>query len=157
MLERPLDESYILTFLQEHKMAILSTVNESNFPDAAPIYYTVRYDFEMSFVTPEKTTKGQNIARQNHVVLTVTDEKKGETVQIRGIATASTEGLKEMYEHLGKRMNYSTSFIESLPALKHKDKVMEVVTVVPYEVRIRVYGVGIFSEKTLTFPAKSES
>lgn len=154
MLERPLDESYILTFLQEHTMAILSTVNENNFPDAAPIYYSIRYNFELSFVTPENTVKRNNMARQSHVVLTVTDEKKCETIQIRGIATIRTEGLEEMYELLGKKMNYSTSFIESLPALKHKDKVMEVVTVVPYEIRIRVYGVGVFSEKILTFPSK---
>jgi len=150
MLERPLDQSYILTFLQENKMAILSTVNEKGYPDAAPIYYVVKYNFQMSFVTALETAKSKNIVKNNNVVLTVTNEEKGETVFIRGIATVSTEGLEKMYEKLAKRMNYSTGFIESLPAFKHKNKVMHVVTVVPSEIRMRVYGVGYFSEKLLT-------
>ena len=153
MLERPLDESYILTFLQSHKLALLSTVNEKNLPDAAPIYYVIRYDFQMRFVTPSNTVKRNNMMHQDHIVLTVTDEATGETVQVRGVAKLSTEGLNEMYEQLGKKMNYSSSFIESLPALKYKDTSMEVVTVVPYEIRMRVYGVNIFSEKILTFSA----
>lgn len=131
-------------------MAILSTVNEDGYPDAAPIYYLVRYDFQLSFVTAQETAKSKNMLINNHVVLTVTNEEKGETVFIRGVASVSTNGLEKMYEKLAKRMNYSTGFIESLPAFKHKNKIMHVVTVVPSEIRMRVYGVGYFNEKLLT-------
>ncbi len=80
----------------------------------------------------------------------MTDGAKGESVQIRGVAHIQEDGLEEMYEKLGKKMNYSSSFTESLPALKHEDNPMVFVTVVPYEIRIRLYGFGSFAEKLIT-------
>lgn len=144
------DREQIFTFLNQHNLGVLSTVNSKGTPDAAPVYYVIEGE-EFLFVCPEKTQKSINIDFQDEVVLTITDETKSETVQVRGKASKEKESLPKTLLSLSGRLNAGLEFITDLPLLHHKDQEKIVVRIHPQSMRLRRYRDDGMEEKTLSF------
>lgn len=147
----PFDENYIQDFLERNKIAILSTVNERGLPDAAPIFYVNDKHFHLFFATPVHTKKYNNLLHQNQVVLTITDELKTETLQIRGKAQMKRSYLPEMLKQLAQKLDSEDEFLTTLPILKHKGQEKVVIEVKPMMLRMRRYNQEKMEEKELIF------
>lgn len=146
---QPLNKQYILSFLKNKRLATLSTVNKEGLPNAAPIYFIVDDKFNFFFVTPIKTQKNINLEFQNNAVLTITDEEKKETVQVRGKAFRKDELLIETLAKLADKLNHKLEFTISLPLLKHKNQSKTVIKIEPEEIRMRRYSEKKLEEKII--------
>lgn len=144
-----IDKKDILTFLKRHTTAVFSTVNKEGRPDAAPLYFVVNDDFDLFFITSDKTQKYLNISFQNETVLTVTDEQTLETVQIRGKAQENQKLLSEIVTLLAEKLTDKLDFPIIFPMLKHEGQRV-VIQVKPYEIRWRKYTDDGLSEKKIT-------
>ena len=83
-------------FLQNHEIGVLSSIDRTGIVSGAAVYYTVHNDLPY-FMTKIGTQKAYNILGNQHVALTVFDEKKLQTVQLQGIVEAeSDKKLKRM-------------------------------------------------------------
>lgn len=135
-----IEDHDIRLFLEKHFLATLSTVDEEGRAHAAPVYYLAKRTGEVLFVTPSKTRKSLNLEHHNEVVLTVTDEAKFETVQIRGRAHKDEKRLARTLGELAHRVNLDPdSPVMSLPLHKYTDQSKTVVVVKPTEIRFRKF------------------
>ncbi len=105
-MEKPekLDRDYILNFLENHGMAVLSSVNKMGWPDATPIYFIIKDNFDIFFITSTQTQKYINLNLQKHIMLTVVDEETKETAQITGVVDEEKELLNEIFSLLEERL-----------------------------------------------------
>jgi nitroimidazol reductase NimA-like FMN-containing flavoprotein (pyridoxamine 5'-phosphate oxidase superfamily) len=71
-------------FLEEHKVAVLSTVSEKGEAWGAAIYYAVAQNFTFYFFTHVGSKKYQNLKEHPQVALTVADDFQQTTVQASG-------------------------------------------------------------------------
>lgn len=74
----------ILTFLQTHAVAVLSTVGHDNSPYAATIYIVADNDLNFYFLTKSDTKKTQNINHNNKAAITMMDTALPITLQTTG-------------------------------------------------------------------------
>jgi uncharacterized pyridoxamine 5'-phosphate oxidase family protein len=146
-MDTPIDEAYVLNYLHKNMLGVLSTVSSDGMPHAAPIYFVTSYTFEIFFITPRGTQKSMNIDHKNDVLLTVIDESKTETVQIRGSAVEAPGLLDSTLRQLAEKLHYGATFLDELPVLKYKDQEKIVMKVIPSEVRMRRYTEYAFVEK----------
>lgn len=73
-------------FLQNHTLAVLSTVSEEGAPWGAAIYYIVgEHDLAVYFLTHASTRKYRNLADNSRAAITVVDNYGQATVQMEGI------------------------------------------------------------------------
>ena len=84
-----------LVFLNKHEIGVLSTIERTGSLSGAAVYYVVRDGYPY-FMTKEITQKARNILGNEHVALTVFDEKSLETVQLAGTAEIVTDDAKRM-------------------------------------------------------------
>ncbi len=82
------------TFLKNHKVGVLATVDPNGEPHAAAIYYFVDAGFTISFITKTHTKKADNLLHNNHAVLVVYEPTSQTTVQITGTVDTVTELLE---------------------------------------------------------------
>ncbi len=148
-MNQEINKAYIKNFLKNNRLAILSTVDEKGLPHAAPIYYISDEALNFFFVTPIETQKSINIDFQNEVVLTITDEQKKETVEVKGKSKKDKTLLGGIIEKLAKKLNENSKFNTNLPLLSHKNQERTVVIINPYEIRMRKYYEDRLEEKTL--------
>lgn len=127
------------TFLSQNRLAVISTVNSKNTPDAAPIYYLVDEDFNFYFITPVKTQKHRNITKNHNIVLTITNEEASETVEVKGLATESQTPLPEVLQKLAVKLNQDLQFFTTLPLLRYKDQKKVVIKIKPKSIHYRKY------------------
>lgn len=73
-----------LVFLKHNPHGVLATVSEDGRPWGSSIYFATDEDLNLFFMTKVKTFKYQNISKNHHVSLTVTDGDAQTTVQIAG-------------------------------------------------------------------------
>jgi len=97
-----------LTFLREHDIGVLSTVERTGALSSSVVYYTIT-DEHLYFMTKENTHKAENIIGNQHVSFIVYDATKLKTVQIQGIVEqVIDENLKiEVLTALMKPRTYS--------------------------------------------------
>ncbi len=148
-MQKPIDDTYISSFLKNHNFAILSTVNKDGLPDAAPIYFLSRDNFDIFFVTPSKTQKNTNMDFNNDVVLTITNEATLETVSIRGKASQQEDQLDAVLKGLAEKLNSTFNFVTTLPILKHEDNPKITIKVKPYKIMMRKYADDGLEEKII--------
>lgn len=143
----------IYAFLSGQKLAILSTVSQAGLPDAVPIYFLVAENFEITLLSSDNSQKNRNIAHQNRVALTCTDEQTKEMVQIQGVATVqqSPALVTRLLSRLAAKLNADEDFETVLPLLKHSAQETVVVVIRPVAVRMRRYHTRGMDETTLTF------
>jgi hypothetical protein len=63
--------SEALSFLKDHKIAVLATAKPDGTPHAATVYYVVDDEFNIYFVTDSRSEKGQNISNNNKVGIAI--------------------------------------------------------------------------------------
>lgn len=141
----------VQTFLEENKLAILSTVDQEGRPHAAPIYYVLGENFEVFFITPLETQKNINLDHQNEVVLTITNEKNWQTLQLRGQAERRDDITAEILNKLTSRLNMDMEFITSLPLMKHKSQFKTAIRIKPAYIRLRSYEDDGLKEAVIEF------
>lgn len=73
-----------LTFLQQHKLAVLSTQSAEGELDGAAIYYVSKDDQTLYFLTHRESRKFKNITANSAAALTIFDEKLQQTIQAKG-------------------------------------------------------------------------
>lgn len=84
----------VYKFLQEHAVAVLSTVSLDNIPSAAPIYFVPDEELNLYFMTKSDTVKAQNIENSDNdsaVAITVVDPEFPLTVQARGTISENND------------------------------------------------------------------
>ena len=64
-----------LTFLQQHKLAVLSTQSTEGGLDGAAIYYVGKDNKILYFLTHKESHKFKNIIAHDTAALTIVDEK----------------------------------------------------------------------------------
>lgn len=150
-MKEAITEQDIWSFLDKHKLAILSTVNESNLPDAAPIYFVMGEKHDFFFITAKETQKYTDMLKQKEVVLTIVNEDTQETVQVRGIVSEQGDMVQTILQQLAEKLNYGLNFTTTLPALKYTTQEKTIMRIIPYRIRMRKYSEKGIEEKTLTF------
>lgn len=144
-------KKHIYEFLAQEKVAVLSTVRENGFPDAALIYYYLDAHRNIVFLSRSSSRKMLNLDHQDHIVLTVPRVATKEVVQIRGVAEVMASGAPEVAEnllHLTNMLEHDGEEHAVIPLLKHPEGQVIVVTIRPIELRWRRYSaVGLEEEK----------
>lgn len=84
----------IYEFLRHHPIGVLATVDPNGDPHGATIYFSIDKRFNITFLTRSRTKKYDNLIRNNHLMLVVSDAKSQTIAQVIGKAIA----LKEGYE-----------------------------------------------------------
>ncbi len=147
--DQPITKEYISQFLQENHLGVLSTVNSSGLPDAAPIYFITHAGYQLIFITPLGSRKHINIIDKNDVLVTIVNTNRTETVQVRGKAVETKELVVDTLGKLARALNYGADFLTNLPLLKYEKQEKTAFKIVPSEVRIRRYTEHAFIEKIL--------
>lgn len=109
-------------FLRTHDLAVLSTINDDDEIDAAAIYYKIDRDNRIYFMTKSSTAKAHNLFAHSYVALTIFDEKKMSTAQIKGICDIvdDPEVKNYIYSEISKPRQYGGVQM-SVPVTKIKD------------------------------------
>src|SRR5690242_6657904 len=81
----------IFNFLRANPIGVLSTVDSTGGPHGVVIYYIIRDDFSIDFLTRERTRKYDNLRHNNHAMLTVFEPRTQTTAQIVGTASEITD------------------------------------------------------------------
>lgn len=127
-------------FLRSHDVAVLSTINEDDEIDAATIYYIVDRDNRIYFITKSSTAKAHNLYVHGYVALTIFDEEKMSTAQIKGICDFedSPEIKNYVYSQITKPRQYGGVQM-SVPVTKIKEGSYEVFCITMTECKYRDY------------------
>lgn len=131
----------ILNFLNEHMAGVLSTVDPDSNPHAAVVYFSVKPDFTVTFLTKRRTKKSDNLRHNNHVMLAVFDEVLQTSVQIKGVASEITDTDKahEVFRSM-LRASLRTSENGVPPISKLSAGEYVAYTIKPVEVAMSVYS-----------------
>lgn len=76
----------IYDFLHANPIGVLSTVSPDGEPHGVVVYFAVNEQFSLSFLTRSETRKFDNLAHNNHVMLTVCEPQSQAVVQVTGRA-----------------------------------------------------------------------
>jgi len=94
----------IRKFIDEHKLAVVSTVNKDSKPESAVVGFSVTSDFKLIFGTFSSSRKYSNL-QSNSEVSFVIGWDQGKTVQLEGTASEISEPKKideAIVNHLSK-------------------------------------------------------
>ncbi len=150
-MQQKLDDHYLKQFLNQKKLAVLSTVGTDGKPYAAPIYFVMNDDFTFLFITPEGTQKFKNIEHNPNVVLTVTDESTWETVRIAGSARFDASLVSEVVNKLAEKLDDGQTVAKKLPVLQHGHSNKVAVVISPSTVGMRRYSSEVLEEHNIDF------
>lgn len=98
-LEEPLFSQVALNFLRNKDLAVLATVDRSNKPHAATIYYTADQYGVIRFLTKSGTQKARDIVNHHTVAFTVYDEAKLQTIQLQAYAEIESDETMRQYTY----------------------------------------------------------
>lgn len=76
----------IMSYIDTHPAAVVSTINDDGSPEAAAVYVFSVSHHSVCFVTRNLTQKYQNVFQRPEVALTIFDERDISTLQARGTA-----------------------------------------------------------------------
>jgi uncharacterized pyridoxamine 5'-phosphate oxidase family protein len=85
-------------FLDQHKLAVLSTVNEKNLPEAALVGFAVTKDLQLIFDTVATSRKYKNLLKNPTIAFVIGWENET-TIQYEGVAKvlSKDDALLETY------------------------------------------------------------
>lgn len=81
----------IYNFLQKNRIGVLATVDPNGDPHGATIYFAIDKHFNISFLTKSRTKKYDNLKRNNHIMLVVSDAATQTIAQVIGKAIQLNE------------------------------------------------------------------
>ena len=95
-------------FLQEHSLAVLSTVDRTGNVHGAAIYYLVDQNNLIYILTKSDTGKGRNVYAHSRVAMTIYEPDSLQTLQIQGTAEVETDQkVKDsVFAHMVKPRTY---------------------------------------------------
>lgn len=127
-------------FLRSHDVAVLSTINQDEEIDAATIYYLIDRDNRIYFITKSSTAKAHNLYMHTYVALTIFDEAKMSTAQIKGICDFedSPEIKNYVYSQITRPRQHGGVQM-SVPVTKIKEGSYEVFCITMTECKFRDY------------------
>ena len=73
-------------FIDEHRRAVIATVDRDGQPYTSNIYYALSKNNQIFFVTKEQTTKAKNLLENDRAALTISDNEKPIAVNLTGTA-----------------------------------------------------------------------
>lgn len=128
-------------FLQDHPAGVLSTVDPNGYPHASVIYYAADEHLAITFLTKIGTRKSDNLAHNNHAMLTVFDEGLQMVVQVTGLVSEVTDNseLSVMFRNM-LRASLHTGRNAIPPAIKLPGYKFVGYHLEPVQVRINAYG-----------------
>jgi len=97
-----------LKFLQEHELAVLSTVDRTGNVHGAVIYYYVDKPGFIYILTKSETGKGRNVYAHGQVAMTLHEAGTLQTLQVQGLAEIETDQTKkeEVFAAIVKQRTY---------------------------------------------------
>jgi uncharacterized protein YhbP (UPF0306 family) len=131
----------IYNFLQANSIGVLSTVSPNSEPHGSVIYYSIDEHFIVHFLTKAKTRKFDNLAHNNHIMLTVFEPHSQTTAQVIGRAVEVTDSSKVngiAGSVLGASLKTTTSGL--LPITKLDAGTYSAFKVEPVQIRMAVYA-----------------
>jgi len=108
-------------FLQEHNIAVLSTIDRDGSVSGAAVYYAL-YNNYIYLLTKSETKKARNILGNKRVSFTITDEEMLRTLQLTADADIETDQLVKDYifEQLSKPRSFNSK-IQSPPVVQLRE------------------------------------
>lgn len=109
----------ITELLNRHHIGILATASSDGTPHAATIYFFADDDFNIFFITKDKTTKQQNLAQNPKAALAIFEASTQTTLQISGTVTKiqDLEQHHEIYRRVAG-ITLQTTYKETPPFSK---------------------------------------
>jgi len=92
-------KEFILDFIKQHRLAIISTVSKENKPEAALIGIGVSNDLEIVFDTVKTSRKYHNLLQNTSVALVIGWDNET-TLQYEGVAAELTGEGAEYYKEI---------------------------------------------------------
>jgi pyridoxine/pyridoxamine 5'-phosphate oxidase len=86
------------SFLNQQMLCVVSTIGSEGWPNAATVAFSETPELELIISTNESTRKAKNIAVDNRIAVTITDETTRRTVQVEGYAHRLTLEEFSQYE-----------------------------------------------------------
>lgn len=131
----------IFSFLQDHPIGVLSTVDPNNDPHGVVVYYMIANDFTVHILTKRGTRKYDNLMHNDHVCLTVFEPRTQTTVHIEGIA-AERGGSNPINQVAGAIFGAAlrTSESDLPPIVKLQAGAFTTFKIKPVQARMAVYS-----------------
>lgn len=131
----------MFNFLQQNPTGVLSSVTPDGEPHGVVVYYMVRPDLSISFLTKVGTRKYDNLVHDDRVHLTVFEPKTQAVVQVAGHAS-EVKNSTEMNAIAGaiQRATLRTSVAGIPPIAKLRAGVYAAFTIAPSQIRMAVYA-----------------
>lgn len=127
-----------LKFMQQNKIAVVSTIGENNEPQAATVICLVDDSFNIYFATMTVSRKFKNIEKNGDVGIVIgTDPDLPLCVQAQGKTEIIKDMKDVMIQYFSKRINLMEGFPtpEWMPLIKMKGTDFVVVKIKPYWLR----------------------
>jgi uncharacterized protein YhbP (UPF0306 family) len=144
----------ILGFLRKNKYCTVATVTPEGFPDAAFVYYIVRDNFELIFITQKNTDKYKNLQVSDNVTVTVVDPASRMVAKIKGHASLAAgpetaiAAVKDFVEKMNEKEIYH---FKVLPLLERHNGPLALVRISPASIRMTEYGEEKMAEEMIIF------
>ncbi len=132
----------LLSFLQNHSVAVMASLNADRVPEVVAIYFYVDTDFALYFVTKLKTRKIKNIMRNSSVTLLIYDVSDMTSSEIRGKAeivndTVDFAQIIEKFENVFK-LQKTLNGLPPISQIEAGDYVA--CKVIPHHIYFRRFG-----------------
>jgi general stress protein 26 len=85
-MEQQKTKNEVLSFLNDHAVAVLATISNSQAPIASAMYFTVDDNFNFFFLTKSTTRKSIHMQENGKVAIVVVAHNSPISVQVEGIA-----------------------------------------------------------------------
>lgn len=103
----------VYDFLNQQMLCVVSTIGGDGWPNAAAVAFSETSELELIISTNRSTHKAKNIATDERIAVTVTDETTRRTVQLEGRARQlSLEEFSQYEPHHYEKLPFSRKFKE---------------------------------------------
>lgn len=144
----------ILDFLLKNKYCTVATVTPEGLPDAAFVYYVVRNNFDLFFITQKNTDKYKNLQFNDNVTALVVDPASRTVAKLKGHASLveDNEAAVAAVREFSLKMNENEiSHFNVLPILERNNGPLAMVRISPVSIRMTVYGDEKMAEEMVIF------
>jgi general stress protein 26 len=142
----------IMSYIDDHPIGVVSTINEDGTLHAATVYIFTASHHTVCFITRNKTRKYQNIISRPNIALTIFDQHEVSTLQAAGKAfTATDEHMLDMFKQQMEKMQAMRA--DAMPPIEKLTQSGEFVLVgiELQQARLAEYqGMGISPDATFT-------
>lgn len=98
-------------WLDKQTLCTIASVGEDGYPNAASVAFSQSDDLRFVIITDENSRKAGNIARDNKVALTITNQDDKYTLQLEGTARRlSWDDFEPFAEHHYAKLPFSLPF-----------------------------------------------